>query len=140
MIFTFNLLPLYLDANDVAIVKSLLNDGKKSFRQISQDTGIIIPSIKARFERLVNVGFIKGVFPIFDFGKVNDNNDGHQQHQQYQQYQQYQQGSLIQIQNIKENVAVNENAIENAHANVFEKEMGKHGKQNHRRTCNKHRM
>jgi DNA-binding Lrp family transcriptional regulator len=118
VMFTFNLVPLYLDENDVAIIKSLLEDGRKSFRQISRDTGITTPTVKARFERLVNVGFIKGVFPIFDFSKVN-NNDG--QHRQQQQQQHY---GLIQIQNIKENATENENAIEKGFGNVFEKEVG----------------
>ncbi len=59
------------------------------------------------------MGFIKGVFPIFDFSKVN-NNDGQPQ----QQHE-----SLIQIQSIKENWADSENAIENAYDSVFEKEM-----------------
>jgi Lrp/AsnC family leucine-responsive transcriptional regulator len=108
--------PLYLDENDIAIIKSLLNDGRKSFRQISRETGITTPTVKARFERLVNVGFIKGVFPIFDFGKV-DNNDGQQQQQQ-------QDGSLIQIQSIKENAPKNEDAFENAYDNASEKEIG----------------
>ncbi len=112
--FTFSLLPLYLDENDVAIIKSLLNDGRKSFRQISRDTGITTPTVKARFERLVNVGFIKGVFPIFDFSKVN-NNDAHHHH--------HQQDSLIQIQNIKENATKNENAVKNAYDSVFEKDI-----------------
>jgi Lrp/AsnC family leucine-responsive transcriptional regulator len=107
-------MPLHLDENDVAIIKSLLNDGRKSFRQISRDTGITTPTVKARFERLVNVGFIKGVFPIFDFSKVN-NNDGHHHH--------HQQGSLIQIQDIKENATENENAEKNAYDNVFEKDI-----------------
>ena len=107
--------PLYLDENDVAIIKSLLDDGRKSFRQISRDTGITTPTVKARFERLVNVGFIKGVFPIFDFGKVDDNNGG--------QHQQKQQEVLIQIQGIKENEAKSENALKNVHDNVFEKDI-----------------
>ncbi len=68
-----SLVPLHLDENDVAIIKSLLNDGRKSFRQISRDTGITTPPVKARFERLINVGFIKGVFPIFDFSNVSNN-------------------------------------------------------------------
>ncbi len=113
-------MPLHLDENDVAIIKSLLNDGRKSFRQISRDTGITTPTVKARFERLVNVGFIKGVFPIFDFGKVNDNNDGQPQ-------QQKQHESLIQIQSIKENEAKSENAIKNVYGNVFEKEISNIG-------------
>ena len=63
-------MPLQLDNNDIAIIKSLLKDGRKSFRQISRETGITTPTVKARFERLVNLGFIKGVLPVFDFGKV----------------------------------------------------------------------
>ena len=68
-------MPLHLDNNDIAIIKSLLKDGRKSFRQISRETGITTPTVKARFERLVNVGFIIGVLPIFDFGKVNNTKD-----------------------------------------------------------------
>ena len=60
-------------------------DGRKSFRQISLETGITTPTVKARFERLVNVDFIKGVLPIFDFGKVYNTNQ------------------IIQIQNITKN-------------------------------------
>jgi DNA-binding Lrp family transcriptional regulator len=64
-------MPLQLDNNDIVIIKSLLKDGRKSFRQISRETGITTPTVKARYERLVNVGFIKGVLPVFDFYKVN---------------------------------------------------------------------
>lgn len=113
-----DIVPLHLDENDVAIIKSLLEDGRKSFRQISRDTGITTPTVKARYERLVNVGFIKGVFPIFDFSKV-DNNDGH-----HHQHQQQQQDSLIQIQCIEENATENEGTIENVYDNAFEKEIG----------------
>ena len=69
------ILPLYLDNSDIAIIKSLLKDGRKSFRQISRETGITTPTVKARFERLVNIGFIKGVLPVFDFNKVNNTDD-----------------------------------------------------------------
>ncbi len=68
-------MPLHLDNNDIAIIKSLLKDGRKSFRQISRETRITTPTVKARFERLVNIGFIKGVLPVFDFGKVNNTKD-----------------------------------------------------------------
>jgi len=54
----------------VAILKGLLKDGRKSFRQISRETGISTPTVKARFDRLVNIGFIKSVSPILDFKKV----------------------------------------------------------------------
>ncbi|MDQ6723656.1 MAG: AsnC family transcriptional regulator [Thermoproteota archaeon] len=65
-------MPIYLDEIDIAIIKSLLRDGRKSFRQISRETKITTPTVKARFDRLVNVGFIKGVLPIFDFNKIDD--------------------------------------------------------------------
>ncbi len=105
-------MPFQLDKNDVAILKSLLEDGRKSFRQISRETGITTPKVKARFDRLINVGFIKGVLPVFDFSKVN-NNDSEQQ-----------QDSLIQIQAIKKSFPKKESAIKNAYDNVLEKETG----------------
>jgi hypothetical protein len=67
-------MPLQLDNYDASIIKSLLKDGRKSFREISRETGITTPTVKARFTRLVNVGFIKSVSPIFDFGMVENEN------------------------------------------------------------------
>jgi DNA-binding Lrp family transcriptional regulator len=55
-------MPFQLDDYDVAILKSLMKDGRKSFREISRETDITTPAVKARFQRLVNVGFIKSVF------------------------------------------------------------------------------
>jgi DNA-binding Lrp family transcriptional regulator len=52
-------MPLQLDKYDMLILKSLLKDGRKSFREISRETGITTPTVKARFSRLVNIGFIK---------------------------------------------------------------------------------
>lgn len=63
-------LPVELDDYDISILKSLFRDGRKSFRQISRETGITTPTVKARFERLVNVGFIQRVVPVIDFGKI----------------------------------------------------------------------
>lgn len=62
-------MPLQLDDYDVSILKSLLKDGRKSFREISRETGITTPTVKARFNRLVNVGFIKASSTIFDVEK-----------------------------------------------------------------------
>ena len=75
-------MPLELDEVDVSIINSILEDGRKSFRQISRDTGITTPTVKARYDRLINIGFIKGVLPIFDFEKVEsggrkEKNHGH---------------------------------------------------------------
>ena len=65
-------MPLQLDDYDVSILRSLLKGVRKSFREISRETGITTPTVKARFTRLVNVGFIKSVSPIFDTSLVED--------------------------------------------------------------------
>ena len=57
------------------ILQGLLKDGRKSFRQISRETGISTPTVKARYDRLVNIGFIKSVSPILDFKKVDYSDD-----------------------------------------------------------------
>ena len=53
------MMPIELDEYDISILKSLFKDVRKSFRQVSRETGITTPTVKARFDRLVNVGFIK---------------------------------------------------------------------------------
>ena len=65
-------MPFQLDDYDVSIIKSLMKDGRKSFREISRETGITTPTVKAKFQRLANIGFIKSVSPIFDFGVVEE--------------------------------------------------------------------
>ncbi len=58
-----------LDKTDFDIVNSLMEDGRKSFRQISRETGISTPTIEIRFTRLKELGIIKDVKPVFDFEK-----------------------------------------------------------------------
>lgn len=103
------LLPLILDEIDVSILKSLLEDGRKSFRKISRDTGITTPTVKARYERLVNVGFIKGVVPIFDFERTSSN--------------QPEDKNLDKIQEIKEKVNKKSVELGKNKNNVLEKEL-----------------
>jgi DNA-binding Lrp family transcriptional regulator len=69
-------MPFKLDDYDVSVLKSLLKDGRKSFREISRETGITTPTVKARFNRLVNVGFIKSVSPILNFDIVEQRHIG----------------------------------------------------------------
>src|SRR5574341_65435 len=64
-------MPFKLDDYDISILKVLLKDGRKSFRQISRETGITTPTVKARFQRLVNIGLIKSISPIIDFEKID---------------------------------------------------------------------
>jgi DNA-binding Lrp family transcriptional regulator len=69
-------MPFKLDDYDVSVLKSLIKDGRKSFREISRETGITTPTVKARFNRLVNVGFIKSVSPILNFDIVEERGIG----------------------------------------------------------------
>ena len=64
-------MPVQLDDADVAILKSLMADGRKSFRAISREIGISTPTVKARYERLVNIGLIKAVKPEIDLSKID---------------------------------------------------------------------
>jgi DNA-binding Lrp family transcriptional regulator len=63
-------MPVKLDQTDNAIIKVLVKDGRKSFRQIARETGISTPTATARFNRLINIGFLKSVSPVFDFSKI----------------------------------------------------------------------
>jgi DNA-binding Lrp family transcriptional regulator len=62
-----------LRTTDILVLKALINDGRKSFRQISREAGISTPTVKARFNRLVNMGVIKSISPIVDPDKVEYN-------------------------------------------------------------------
>lgn len=64
-------LPVDLDNIDVAILKSLMEDGRKSFRAISREIKVSTPTVKSRYERLVNMGLIKSVKPEIDLSKVD---------------------------------------------------------------------
>jgi Lrp/AsnC family leucine-responsive transcriptional regulator len=64
-------LPVDLDDTDVAILKSLMEDGRKSFRAISREIKVSTPTVKNRYERLVNMGLIKSVKPEIDLSKVD---------------------------------------------------------------------
>ena len=63
-----------LDNTDVAILKSLMEDGRKSFRAISREIKVSTPPVKSRYERryerLVNIGLTKSVKPEIDLSKV----------------------------------------------------------------------
>lgn len=61
---------VHLDDTDVAILKSLMDDGRKSFRAISREIKVSTPTVKARYERLVNIGLIKAVRPDIDVSKI----------------------------------------------------------------------
>ena len=63
-------MPLRLDETDLAVLQSLLKDGRKSFRQVSREINVSTPTVKKRYERLVNVGLIKAISLDLDLGKL----------------------------------------------------------------------
>ena len=70
-------MPFQPDDIDIAIIESLIKDGRKSFRQISREIKISTPTVQARYERLVNVGLIKSVSPVIDLGMLENKTEKH---------------------------------------------------------------
>lgn len=64
-------MPHYLDEVDTAILNSLMQDGRKSFRQIGREIKVSTPTVQARYRRLVNLGFIKSITPVLDLKKLD---------------------------------------------------------------------
>jgi Lrp/AsnC family leucine-responsive transcriptional regulator len=54
-------MPINLDEIDIALLESLIKDGRKSFNEIAREIKASAPTVKARYERLVNIGVIKSV-------------------------------------------------------------------------------
>ena len=67
-------MPIKLDDVDIAILESLVKDGRKSFNQISREIKVSTPTVKARYDRLVSAGLIKAVTLDLDFGALETKN------------------------------------------------------------------
>lgn len=63
-------MPINLDEVDIALLESLIKDGRKSFNQIAREIKTSAPTVKARYDRLVNAGLIKAVSVNLDLGKL----------------------------------------------------------------------
>jgi DNA-binding Lrp family transcriptional regulator len=61
-----------LDNTDIAIMKSLIQDGRKSFRQIAREIKVSTPTVESRFSRMKGLGIIKNIQPIFDIEKIDN--------------------------------------------------------------------
>jgi len=61
-----------LDRIDLAVINSLMSDGRKSFRQIAKETGVSTPTVEARFSRMKSMGVIKSIEPILDVDTIED--------------------------------------------------------------------
>ena len=73
-------MPLKLDEIDLAILESLLKNARKSFRQVSREIKVSTPTVKKRYERLVNVGLVKAVSLDLDLGKLETKTSVHLDH------------------------------------------------------------
>jgi Lrp/AsnC family transcriptional regulator, regulator for asnA, asnC and gidA len=49
----------------------LIQDGRKSFRQIAREIKASTPTVEARFSRLKGLGIIKNIQPVFDIEKLD---------------------------------------------------------------------
>lgn len=65
-------MPLRLDRVDIAILQVLMEDGRRSYRQISKMTGVSTPTVEARMRRMYETGFLKKIAPVFDPEKVTE--------------------------------------------------------------------
>ena len=64
--------PLVLDEKDIAIINSMKNDTRKSFRQVGLELGLSTHVVTTRFDRLSNVGLIKSFSLIIDLSKIEN--------------------------------------------------------------------
>lgn len=61
-----------LDRVDILIINSLMEDGRKSFRQVSREINVSAPTVELRFNRMKKLGIIKNIEPIFNIEKIDD--------------------------------------------------------------------
>ena len=59
-----------LDKIDMLIIDSLMEDGRKSFRQISKEIGFSTPTVESHFSKLRGLGIIKNIIPMLDLERL----------------------------------------------------------------------
>ena len=59
-----------LDKIDLAIINSLMQDGRKSFRQIAREIKVSTPTVESRFEKMKSMGVINSIQPIINVNKI----------------------------------------------------------------------
>jgi len=58
-----------LDDVDARILGILVEDGRRSFREVARRAGITTPTVQARVKRMMDEGLIRKISPIFDVSK-----------------------------------------------------------------------
>jgi DNA-binding Lrp family transcriptional regulator/YHS domain-containing protein len=59
-----------LDETDSRILKILVEDGRRSFREISRRAGVTAPTVEARIKRMKNSGLIRSISLVLDPTKL----------------------------------------------------------------------
>lgn len=63
---------MHLDKIDVAIIQSLIQDGRKSFRQIAKEIKVSTPTVESHYTKMRGTGIIKNIVPLFDVDKLDE--------------------------------------------------------------------
>ena len=59
-------MPARLDETDAAIIRALMQDGRRSFREISRLVSVSTPTVEHRVKRMMSSGIIKKMVPLLD--------------------------------------------------------------------------
>ncbi len=59
-----------LDKIDLAIIKSLMKDGRKSFRQVGREIKVSTPTVESHFSKMKGLGIIENVEPILNIDRI----------------------------------------------------------------------
>jgi len=63
-------LPVKLDEIDVAILRALLENGRKPFSQIAELASVSTPTVESRVRKMFNTGLIQKIIPVLDVDKI----------------------------------------------------------------------
>ncbi len=61
-----------LDDVDTRILEILIEDGRRSYREIARRAGITTPTVQARVKRMMDEGLFRKISPIFDPSKFQE--------------------------------------------------------------------
>ncbi len=67
-------MPIQLDKTDIRIINALMEDGRRSYRELARQTSVSPPTIESRVEKLLKVGLIRKIVPIIDTDKLDSVN------------------------------------------------------------------
>ena len=64
-------MPIQLDKTDIRILNALMEDGRRSYRELARQTSVSPPTVENRVEKLLKVGLIRKIVPIIDIDKLD---------------------------------------------------------------------